>query len=375
MKTVLVIQQQMKQYRLPFFTALGEALLRDNICLKVAYSEPRNRDGRNDNCDLPPELGLKVKSWQMFGERILWQPLLWDAIAANLVIAEQANKLVLNYLLVLLSLVGFRQVAFWGMGEDRCADKSELSEWVRRHAAKMVNWWFTYTPATAKFLTSNGVLPDRITIVNNSVDTRSFSESVRNIGDSEIAAVRQQLGIEPGCRVGLFCGALGAHKGIGFLLDCAQLIREQVPDFHLLVLGSGLESSKVEAVSKSCPWVHYVGPKFGPEKALFFKMADIFLLPEGVGLGILDGFAAGLPLITTDFDHHGPEIEYLESGRNGVLTEHNIRAYASAAGSLLQNPQALDRLKEAARETGQRYSIEAMVENFRSGIKSCLELQ
>ena len=43
-------------------------------------------------------------------------------------------------------------------------------------------------------------------------------------------------------------------------------------------------------------------------------------LPSHVGLSIIDGFAAGLPVLVANFDNHCPEIAYLEENVNGLMT-------------------------------------------------------
>jgi glycosyltransferase involved in cell wall biosynthesis len=118
--------------------------------------------------------------------------------------------------------------------------------------------------------------------------------------------------------------------------------------------------------------VHFVGPKFGDRKAQFLAIADVFLLPGRAGLAVLDGFAAGLPLVATRLSIHGPEMEYFEEGRNGVMTAPYPEAYARAVAFLLSNPKELHLLRVGAANSAEKYSIEGMVENFKKGIVQCL---
>jgi glycosyltransferase involved in cell wall biosynthesis len=374
MRKVLIIQGEMKQYRVPFFRKLSEALRQDGICLKVGYSDPKNVDGRNDNCDLPGGLGVKVGGRWLFGGRLLWQPLLREIVAADLVITEEANRYVLTHVLTILSFVGLRRVAFWGLGENKSIDRSEFSEWLRRRIVKRVSWWFAYTRATTEYLVSNGMRPDRITVVHNAVDTRAFAELLDSVTASEVSDAKRRFGIEANNRVGLFCGLLSADKGIDFLLDSAEMIRARLPDFHLFVLGGGPEREKLEAATRASSWIHYVGPKFGKEKATFFKMANVFLLPGRVGLAILDAFAAGLPLLTTDISYHGPEIEYLENWRNGLMTEFDPKVYAEGVVNICSNPRLLQSVRKYALQSSTQNSVEFMINNFRSGVLQCLSL-
>jgi glycosyltransferase involved in cell wall biosynthesis len=372
MNRVLIIQGQMKQYRAPFFRKLNESLRPHGICLTVVYSDPTKAGGQNDNCDLPQDFGMKVKSYGMLGDHLVYQPVFHQVAGANLVIAEQGNRYLQNYLLVVLSLLGWKQVAFWSMGKNRDEHRSKYSEWIRGRIVKMVDWWFSYTKGGKEYFTSHGVPEERITVVQNAVDTREFSELVNSVSQAELLAVRHQFGIQEGSPVGLYCGILSRDKGISFLLQAAEQVKSKLPGFHLFVVGGGAERETIEAAARSSSWIHSVGPQFGRGKALFFRAADVFLLPGYVGLAILDAFAAGLPLLTTNNPYHRPEIEYLEHGRNGVMTNFNCSEYSEAIVKVCSNPTLLADMRQSALESSRRYSIEAMVENFRLGICSAL---
>ena len=234
-----------------------------------------------------------------------------------------------------------------------------------------VDWWVAYTRGTADYLVRNGVAPDKITAVQNSVDTTSFVRDLAQVEDVHLMSLRARLGLTKEAAVGLFCGSLHRDKRIAFLLEAAQLVKKSVPDFHLIVVGAGPEAAVVKQWARHEPWVHYVGPKFGTEKAALFKMSDLFLMPGLVGLAILDAFAAGLPVVTTDIPIHSPEIEYLENGINGVMTPHTTECYARAVVELLSSPAMRQRISQGAAASAAKYSIDAMVENFRGGIHKC----
>jgi len=117
------------------------------------------------------------------------------------------------------------------------------------------------------------------------------------------------------------------------------------------------------------------GPKFGREKAELLAISDVFLLPGRVGLAVLDAFAAGLPMLTSRIPFHGPEIEYLEEGVNGLMTDPQPEAYAAVVSSVLSVDGDLNRLRTGAKASAEKYSIEKMVANFRTGIGLALGSQ
>jgi glycosyltransferase involved in cell wall biosynthesis/peptidoglycan/xylan/chitin deacetylase (PgdA/CDA1 family) len=372
---VLIIEAQMKQYRAPFYARLNDALRADGIRLTVAYSDPPPSEARKkDNCELPPEYGLKVNGSWLWPNRLIHQRLLKAALTCDLVIVEQANKFILNHLLLPLALVGLRQVAFWGHGENRQAGAIRVSEWYRRKTLNWVSWWFAYTKGTAKYLEAHGVPASKITAVQNSVDTREIRECVRGLATQDRADLRGRLGIPNTASVGIFCGMLDKVKGLPFLIESSRMIKARIPDFHLILVGGGPEQAAVQRLIDDLPWVHWVGPRFGKEKAEFLAISNAFLLPGAVGLAILDAFAAGLPMLTTRLKIHGPEIAYLEEGVNGLMSDSDPSAFAEAVSSVFSRSDRLAQLQAGAIASAEKYSIENMVANFRGGIRSSLGL-
>ena len=97
-------------------------------------------------------------------------------------------------------------------------------------------------------------------------------------------------------------------------------------------------------------------------------------MPGLVGLGVLDSFALGVPLITTAYPYHSPEIEYLRDGGNGIIVNdwESSDAYANAVVYLLQNDQEREFMASEGRKTAEFYTIENMAENFTQGILAAL---
>jgi glycosyltransferase involved in cell wall biosynthesis len=162
-------------------------------------------------------------------------------------------------------------------------------------------------------------------------------------------------------------------KGIPFLIESCKSVRTRIPEFHMILVGGGPDQEGVLQLIGGLNWVHWVGPKFGGEKTELMAISDVFLLPGKVGLAILDAFAAGLPLLTTRLDIHCPEIEYLEADRNGLVTDHCEKAFAKGVIEVFTERERLQRLAAGAMESAEKYSIEAMTENFRRGIQQCLD--
>jgi glycosyltransferase involved in cell wall biosynthesis len=156
------------------------------------------------------------------------------------------------------------------------------------------------------------------------------------------------------------------------MLAACRRVREVHPDFALVVVGDGPSRDVVTEAARSQPWIHWAGVQRGAEKAAWFRAADLYLSPGAVGLHVLDAFCAGLPMITTRGARHGPEVAYLESGRNGFIVDDDEKVYADTVLALLADRALLERVRTAAAEDAQRYTLAHMVRRFVEGIEGCL---
>ncbi len=374
MRRVLIIAAQLKHYRSPLLVEVAHRLRAMGIELKVAYSGPSTHErAKSDTVDLPDEIGVKVPIWWLFGERVSIQHAWRFAREADLVVIEQGNRHLLNYLLLGLSSLGLGHVAYWGHGYNRQAQRAGFSEWLKRKLLKSADWWFAYTSGVAAYLERQGVAGETISVLHNTIDTSELSSALAGLDEAEKMEVRKQLGIAPSARIGLFCGSLYADKKLDFLIEAALLVRLAIPHFELVVLGDGPERGRIEAATRLYPFVHYVGPVFRAARAPYFAISELFVMPGLVGLAVVDAFAAGLPVVTTSVPIHSPEIEYVHDGANGVITEPDTLAYAHAIAALLVDAPRRRAMRDAALHTAAELPLRRMVDAFVDGIVKALE--
>ena len=140
-------------------------------------------------------------------------------------------------------------------------------------------------------------------------------------------------------------------------------MRAQIPDFRMLVVGAGPEAAQVECFSKEHPWLTYLGPKYDRELVTIFGLVRLLLIPGAVGLSALDSFALETPLVTTEIQAHGPEIDYLDSGENSWIIQggDDPERYATHVVKLLQDDELRNDLVAGCRQAAGIYTIEKMV--------------
>ncbi|MCW7538559.1 glycosyltransferase family 4 protein [Aquabacterium sp. A7-Y] len=369
---VIVVQEVIPHYRLKLFELLHDRLAHAGVELKVVYGKPNEEQAaKQDLVDLPPSFGLKVRNLWL-SDRMLYQPVIGNLLRADLAIFPNAAAYLPNYFFWLRKKRKCPQLGFWVYHtRQRAADRS-LKEAVSRRMMRRGDWWFAYTDSTRDYLLANGAAEDRITVLNNSVDVAAFRASLAAVDAADLQAFSSRHGIPAGAPAGLFCGGLHRSKRLDFLFEALRWIHEQQPDFQLLVIGDGTCRDIVARAAAHDRRIHYLGASFGRDKALCFRLAQLFLCPGLVGLAILDAFAAGLPLVTTESWIHSPEIDYLHDGVNGLMTEDDARAYAAAVLGLLQSETQRRTLARAALDDAGHYSIDNMAGRFFEGIQRSL---
>jgi len=369
---IVIFQPMLKSYRVPLFAKLHECLTANGHELRVVFGMPVGDELlRKDNAVVVTDFHFFEKSRWFFCNKLHVLPgVIGHIMWADIVITEQANKHFHNYLLILLSLLRLKPFAYWGHGLNRQGNPRSISEYLKKQLAVHVDWWFAYTDVVASYLETIGYSKQRISILNNSIDTKEFKRNLGNLTTQALAEFKQQHAIPEHAQIGLFCGSLHKDKNIGFLLESAALIKQANPDFILLIGGGGEDKSLVDRFVSQCDYVIYLGRLDGDKKGLAFKCADVVLNPCMVGLAILDAFSASLPLIATNQSAHSPEIDYLRSGYNGMISDYTVESYAETVISILASASKLKTMSENALLSSELYSIENMVSNFAGGLEN-----
>lgn len=242
---------------------------------------------------------------------------------------------------------------------------------VKARVSRLPHWWFAYTSDTAALVAATGYPADRITVVDNAIETEALVQLAETITNREILEFREAHGIRSR-NVALFVGGMYPEKRLRFLIGAARNIRLAVPDFELILVGAGPSQEVAREAASSLPWVHYTGPLFGREKATAFATAKTLLMPGLVGLAVLDSFAFSRPIVTTNIDYHSPEISYVVDRENGLITEDDIASYAAVVGQLFRDPALESRLRDGCHRSAKRYTLHNMVDRFSYGVQMAL---
>ncbi len=370
-----VLYKTLPEYRIPFFEALRPRLEACGIELRLIYGQPIGVDQlKRDTGHIAWALPIRNRIVNVGSRQLYWQPCLHLLKDCDLVIVEQASKLLLNYVLAAKQRFGGPKLAMWGHGRNYQAHSASLvGEIVKRRISRRAHWFFAYNESSAVAVREFSFPAERTTVVQNAIDTTSLQKTRSATSEQMLWKLRQELGLRSD-NVAVFVGGLYAEKRIEFLLASADTIRRLLPDFEFLVIGAGPDDTLVRRAVERSDWIHYLGPKFHEEKVPYMMLAKVMLLPGLVGLGVLDSFALEVPLVTIDVPFHSPEIEYLVDQVNGLkcVSGTNPAEYGQIVASLMQDATKLSQLRQGCRAGRARYTLEAMVERFTAGVVQAL---
>jgi glycosyltransferase involved in cell wall biosynthesis len=139
---------------------------------------------------------------------------------------------------------------------------------------------------------------------------------------------------------------------VACVLRAFARIQAEMPEATLMVAGFGSQRAALEALAAELELRHvsFVGRVPAGEMGALYDRADLFLNASNIDnmpLSLLDAFAAGLPVVTSD----AGGIPYMvESERTGIVVPmEDDAALANAALRLLRDAALAARIADAAR--------------------------
>lgn len=265
------------------------------------------------------------------------------------------KNLIIWPLLHWLKLNGIR-VVYWNKG---------INLEVRNPRLRNLPFYYIHSLCDGIILYSQQEIKDikpknrhKVWVANNTINFTDFPE-IRETS----AEIKSELGI-PFEKVVLFVGRMRPVKKVEHLIEVFNQLDE--PGCGCVIVGDQMDYDFKALIRRDN--IHYLGEIFDPKNiqiSRLFKMADLFVIPGDVGLGMNQAFYWGLPVVTED-GLQPPEIHYLKNGRNGfIVPENDIAALREKTLLLLKDDALRAGFSRNAREDILREaSIETMFQSF-----------
>jgi len=155
------------------------------------------------------------------------------------------------------------------------------------------------------------------------------------------------------------------RKRLALLLRAAHLLRRQIPELRVRVVGGGPESASLLRLWRELrlePIVEWVGEAPRHELAREYNRADVFCLPsvqEGFGIAFLEAMAAGMPIVAARAAAV-PEVV-----RHGVLVEpENANALADGIWRLWRDPILRSTIRQQQFKDVEEYEMIRVTRRF-----------
>jgi glycosyltransferase involved in cell wall biosynthesis len=391
---VVFAMEWVPQYRAEFYGRLRAELADRGIEMRLVHGDPpASRKKRNDSEVLDWATYVPNRMWTVKGLELTAQPVLRHLRGADLVVLQQETGLILNYLVMAWSRLPFGalrgpRVALWGHGHNfNPREASGPAERVKQIVTKWADWAFAYTERSAEVFRSIDMNPAHITVVQNSSDIEPLKAGVAAAADPAASTVGDAGQDDPSAdvaelvaslrdrnaNVGWIVSALDRWKRVPFLIDVLDRCAERIDGFEFIALGAGDQAHLLVEAAETRPWLHPLGARFGADKAIVASAASVTIHPGLAGLHVIETFATGAPMVTADIDYHSHEVSYLNDDNSVMLAaDASADDFAVAVERLFVDPAELERLKAGCAQASARYTLDAMVDNFATGIGDAL---
>jgi len=225
-----------------------------------------------------------------------------------------------------------------GFGDyDRAYRRKQVKKRINK------NWKFVgVSPAVKDYLLGlkSGFTEKNTVSITNAIDTEKAKEIIL-----DKSTARAELALDQSIEIIGALGRLVPLKGHANLIKAFAAISMDYPNAHLAIIGDGREKNNLHNLILELNLagrVHLLG--FQPDAIRLAKAFDIWVMPsfkEGLGLALLEGMCAKLPIIASDV----PAMLPLIKGAGGlVIDPHNIKDIADALRDYLDK-SAQDRVE------------------------------
>lgn len=226
---------------------------------------------------------------------------------------------------------------------------------VLRHAFRALDGRIAVSRAAKRFVRQYFMAPYRV--IPNGVEVDRFqSPELKPI--PELTDGRMNI---------LFVGRPEKRKGVGYLLRAYPLVKDAFPHARFIIVGAGdWQDSPYRTYIERHHMndIVVVGTVSDDELPRYHRSCHVLCSPatqgESFGIVLLEGMAAGLPIVASDIEGYR---QVVTDGHEGCLVPpRDERALAQALCELLQHPETRYEMGQRGMATVQQYSWSSVAE-------------
>jgi glycosyltransferase involved in cell wall biosynthesis len=331
-------------------------------------------------------IAVRNRFLKIAGRSLVYQPVFWRIARGNydaIVVGHEVKYFVSIVLLLWFRLLG-KPALFWGFGtgqdfwdEKRGGFGKRMTRLINRAKAGLTglaSGYLAYTASGAAMVVRAGMSPDRVTVLNNTIDLDAEIAGHKRALGLDRTELRREYGIAPDATVFTFVGRLLAGKKVEDLIRVGRKLRLEIPNINIemLIIGDGPERERLEAEAQGESWCRFLGAVHDVDNlSRIFRVTDALTIPGYVGLAVNRAFAHGVPLITIRSAWHSPEIDYVKDGVNGLILE--TTDFQDGLARFAADPDLRRRLRDGALATRETLDLGRMVAAFDGAVAAALK--
>ncbi len=193
-------------------------------------------------------------------------------------------------------------------------------------------------------------------------DERLFTP--QNIHDFDQFSPRNDEQTQPNFHL-IYVGLLSPYKRVDLLLEAVSLAIKQIPSLTLLLVGDGLERTKLEQQARALgieKHVTFTGKQAHKALPAYFHDARAFIMTsqgEGLPMAMIEAMSCGLPAIIPD----DADFSEVATEDNAIIVDqHTPEAFANAICQLFTNDAYFQQLQAATRQLAKQKSVEYSID-------------
>lgn len=337
---MVILQRVCTNYRINLFTKLTHQKDCD-IRLFIGDDVPNTKVKSAADLGKVRVQKLKTKFWNLGSHVFPWHNGLIHELRKFKpdVILCEAESHFLGYIAAIIyqklfnrkvALMYWCYIALPGKIESQNSLKARLKKYFRKYFDAFV----LYSSYGKQTLIDQGFSDEQIFIATNVGDTDRFLQQAEELVLTKEEA-KVKLGLGTSFTI-LYVGTLDENKRPGIMLDLAARFNMENVNFVLLGSGSMLEQLRQRKTNEHLSNVFLPG-RVATDLSLYYRAADVMLIPGRGGIIISEAMAFGLPVIV--FEADGTEGDLIKDKVTGIhVAGNDINDFEDAIQFLMSNP-------------------------------------
>ena len=359
---IVVFERVLTHYRLKFYNYLIENYNCEVIFLTKEIPE---RDGFKTNINEANFKIVKLKSAKLFGLEFFFIPLKFLHKRYNLILLL-SFKAFPNSVYLLSRILG-QKVYWWGHSKNFQKDSflESFKNFIKIIMVKFSSGVLAYTDKEKSRFILKGVNSEKITVLNNTVDTNNIFKLKSKVSIESKEALINKYFLKGKFVIGLI-GRLYNLRNTEDAIKAIINLNKTHKNLILLIIGDGPEKPLLEKKYSNFSNILFIGSiENEKEISIYMSIIEFFINPGLVGLNLVHTMSYGKSTIIIEKKYHSPEVDFLKNKMNGIISKDSINDFELNIKRLVDDSALREKLNKNAFDfVSQNLTIKMMSENF-----------